>query len=86
MCQKAGSRRSSGSGLISTMLQPISPFRSGEFSTHKSSSCADVVDAAVKTTIAPSKSLVENLLMDRSVTVEAQRSLLKQEPPAATEH
>jgi hypothetical protein len=54
----------------------ISPFRSGEFSTQRGSSCADVVDAAVKTTIAPSKSFVENLLMDRSVTVEAQRSLL----------
>src|SRR5882672_12471181 len=31
------------SGLFSMMLQPISPRRSGEFSTHKGSSCADTL-------------------------------------------
>src|SRR6267143_5812191 len=38
-----GSLRLPGSGLFSMMLQPISPRRSGEFSTHKSSSCADTL-------------------------------------------
>src|SRR6267378_1244262 len=43
MCQNSGSLRLPASGLFSMMLQPISPRRSGEFSTHKGSSCADTL-------------------------------------------
>jgi hypothetical protein len=40
MCQNSGGLMSSGSGLLSMMLQPISPRRSGEFSTQVDMSCA----------------------------------------------
>src|SRR6266436_3725560 len=43
MCQNSGSLRLPASGLFSMMLQPISPRRSGEFSTHQGSSCADTL-------------------------------------------
>jgi len=43
MCQNGGCLRLPGSGLFSMMLQPISPRHSGEFSTHKGSSCADTL-------------------------------------------
>src|SRR5207342_1944294 len=46
-----GALGSGGSRLFSTRLQPISPRRSGEFSTQLGSNCADAIRAEQMSTI-----------------------------------
>src|SRR3954464_13915368 len=63
MCQNTGSLRVRGSGFLSTMLHPISPRLSGEFSMQTGSSCVQALAVASRKITAMQQVFMEDVMV-----------------------